>query len=299
MKWHHYAGLVFGVITLTWTYSGLLSMGPFNWFQSLGITAAQREAYTGGPLRVDLMTLDGLRASVAEFQRSFDALQEPSAVRELEATQFRGEPFWLAYRAPTADDAGQWMRIGLWPRAPRPRLEHRFVSVVDPEAGTFARFDEPRFGRESMLEIARAAMPDVPIQEAVWLQEYDAHYYDLRSGRSLPVLRVRYDDETQTALYLDPARGAIVQKTDETRRLRRWLYQGLHSLDFPFLYYQRPLWDVVVIALSIGGLVLSATTLLPGFRRLKRHLQRYPRHARDRRVRVDVVHARERLPGQA
>ena len=33
MKWHHYAGLLFGVITLTWTYSGLLSMGPFNWFR--------------------------------------------------------------------------------------------------------------------------------------------------------------------------------------------------------------------------------------------------------------------------
>jgi hypothetical protein len=124
-----------------------------------------------------------------------------------------------------------------------------------------------------MLDIARAAMPDVPIQDAVWLQEYDAHYYDLRAGRSLPVLRVRYDDEAQTALYLDPARGAIVQRTDDTRRLRRWLYQGLHSLDFPFLYDRRPLWDVVVIALSIGGLVLSATTLLPGFRRLNRRLR--------------------------
>ena len=33
MKWHHYAGLIFGVVTLTWTYSGLLSMGPFNWFE--------------------------------------------------------------------------------------------------------------------------------------------------------------------------------------------------------------------------------------------------------------------------
>jgi hypothetical protein len=28
--WHHYAGLLFGVVTLTWTYSGLLSMGPFE-----------------------------------------------------------------------------------------------------------------------------------------------------------------------------------------------------------------------------------------------------------------------------
>ncbi|MGH9257415.1 MAG: hypothetical protein ACRD3C_22875, partial [Vicinamibacterales bacterium] len=80
-----------------------------------------------------------------------------------------------------------------------------------------------------------------------------------------------YADEARTWLYVDPARGAVVQRTDDTRRLRRWLYQGLHSLDFPSIYYKRPLWDVVVIALSIGGLLLSATTLLPAWRRLRRH----------------------------
>jgi hypothetical protein len=271
MKWHHYAGLLFGVVTLTWTYSGLLSMGPFNWFSSPGITAQQREAFTGGPLRVDLLTLDALRASVAELEGAFG--QSDRVVKELEATQFRGEPFWLAYRARPAAEAVQWMHVGLRPRAPRPRLEHRYVSAVNPQAGTFVRFDEERFGRESMLQLARAALPGVPVEDAVWLHAYDAHYYDLRGGRPLPVLRVRFADAARTWLYVDPARGAIVQRMDDTRRLRRWLYQGLHSLDFPFLYYKRPLWDIVVIALSIGGLALSAATLLPGWRRLRRRFR--------------------------
>ena len=118
-------------------------------------------------------------------------------------------------------------------------------------------------------------MPGVPVEDAVWLHEFDAHYYDLRGARSLPVLRVRYADPEHTWLYMDPARGGIVLKTDDTRRLRRWLYQGLHSLDFPFLYYKRPLWDVVVIVLSIGGLALSATTLVPAWRRLRRHARMF------------------------
>jgi hypothetical protein len=57
-------------------------------------------------------------------------------------------------------------------------------------------------------------------------------------------------------------------------RWNRWLYHGLHSLDFPFLYNRRPLWDIVLIVLSAGGLVLSATTLVPSWRRLARHARR-------------------------
>lgn len=99
----------------------------------------------------------------------------------------------------------------------------------------------------------------------------DGYYYDPRRSRPLPVLRIRYADEHDTWLYLDPARGGVVQRSVRVSRLRRWLYQGFHSLDFPFLYFRRPLWDIVVIALSIGGTVLSITTLLPALRRLRRH----------------------------
>ena len=73
-----------------------------------------------------------------------------------------------------------------------------------PEQGTFARFDEQRFGEGTMLELARAAMPDVPVEDASWLSEYDAHYYDLRGARPLPVLRVQYADANRTWLYVDP-----------------------------------------------------------------------------------------------
>ena len=131
-------------------------------------------------------------------------------------------------------------------------------------------------------------MPDAAIADTAWLDDYDAYYYDRSRALSLPVLRVRYADPQQTWLYLDPRRGAIVRKEERLTRLNRWLYHGLHSLDFPFLYYHRPLWDIVVIALSLGGLVLSATTLVPAVHRLRRHWRRlqaggrYAFHAGDR-----------------
>ena len=50
-----------------------------------------------------------------------------------------------------------------------------------------------------------------------------------------------------------------------------FLFNGLHSLDFSWLYTRRPLWDLVVILLSLGGLAVSVTPLAQAWRRLRRH----------------------------
>ena len=139
------------------------------------------------------------------------------------------------------------------------------VSVDHPELGAF-----PRFDADVVEGVAAAAMPGSAIVEASWLRRYDAYYYGRNPGPRLPVLRVRYDDPDDTWLYFDPYRGAIARKEERLTRLNRWLYHGLHSLDFPFLYARRPLWDVVVILLSCGGLLVSITSLSQGWRRLRR-----------------------------
>jgi hypothetical protein len=260
LKWHHYAGLLFGVAGLTWAYSGLLSMEPFNWFATAGPAPTIVQAASGGEVQPGGLTLDALRGALAAFERSF-------APKELALTQFQGEPFWAATRPPSEDEAAGWMNAGLLPRSGRPVLERLYVSGLHPERGSFGAFN-----REAIVVLAHAAMPGTRIRDEVWLEDYDGHYYDARATRSLPVLRVRFDDPDETWLYLDPRQGGIVDWSVRTTRLRRWLYHGLHSLDFPFLYFRRPLWDVVVIVLSLGGLVLSSTTLLPAWRRLLRHV---------------------------
>ena len=57
-------------------------------------------------------------------------------------------------------------------------------------------------------------------------------------------------------------------------RVNRWLYNGLHSLDFPILYRSRPAWDLVLIGLSIGGIALTVVSLTPAARRIARHGRR-------------------------
>jgi hypothetical protein len=73
---------------------------------------------------------------------------------------------------------------------------------------------------------------------------------------------------------VDPEVGQIVGQVNRLNRIERWLYNGLHTLDFSFLYYNRPLWDAVVIALSLGGTAVSGIGLFLGLKRLRRGVQR-------------------------
>ena len=261
MKWHHWSGLVFGVVTLTWTYSGLLSMGPFNWFQPVGRSAASQRAGDGRDEPANV-SLGRLKAGLAALSGSF-------APKAMSLTTVRGQRYWVADRPPVVTDADLWRSPSLLPRAQRPSLERFYVSLIQPESGSFSAFP-----KETLSEVARAAMPDVPLKDEEWLEAYDGYYYDPRGADPLPVLRVRYADPQETWLYLDPRAGGVVRRSERISRLQRWLYQGLHSLDFPFLYYRRPLWDVVVIVFSLGGLTLSVTTMWAAYRRLRRGVRR-------------------------
>jgi hypothetical protein len=111
-------------------------------------------------------------------------------------------------------------------------------------------------------------MPGFEPREVTWLTTYDAYYYDKADGRRLPVLRVTFDDPERTWLYLDPHDGALVQREVRLSRAERWLYHGLHSLDFPWLYQNAVAWLALVIVLSGGGIVLTVTALVIAWRRV-------------------------------
>ena len=247
MRWHHYAGLVFGLTTFTWTLSGALSLDPWNWHPSNSPTAAQRTAVSGGPLRLGMMTLDRIRHAASTMAGAVGP-------KELEVVQFQGEPFLLA------------------------RAERRLVSAVTPEEGVFTSFE-----RERVLDAAHAAMPGVGVLDTAWLEEYDGTTTDGQARD--PCRCYAYASTTLSRPgSTRPRSGANrpILKEERLTRLNRWLYHGLHSLDFPFLYNRRPLLDLVVIALSLGGIALSATTFCQAWQRLLRHGRRLSRVWRQR-----------------
>jgi hypothetical protein len=70
-------------------------------------------------------------------------------------------------------------------------------------------------------------------------------------------------------VLVDPATGQIIERSTHTNRLFRHLYNGLHSLDWWWLWSRRPIWDITVITFSLGGLALSVLGVVLGIRRLR------------------------------
>ncbi len=258
MKWHHYGGLIFGVFTFTWILSGMLSMNPWDWSPGNSPTPEQRRVFAGGTLALS-------RLSVEQMGRALDRLRAVDAVKELEVVQFEGQVFYAAYRPPASPDAGAWSNTDLAAfLSPQTALARHLISAD----GSGVLFD--RFDRTAVERVTRRTVPGARVVEAAWLDEYDAYYYDRARAKPLPVLRVKFDDPEQTWMYADPRSGTLVAREQRRTRLERWLYQGLHSLDVPGLYTSRPLWDLVVIGLSLGGLVVSGTAVVLGWRRGRR-----------------------------
>ena len=239
-RWHTVFGLIFGVATVTYAFSGMLSMDPFPSFND---RVQQRRA--GGEPNVRAALHGDLDPTGFEAKHPKQALEQLGdlQVKELELMAFDGEAIYLA------------------------RLADGDTRVIpmrgDPRAG---------FDQKDIVRIVSAAA-DGRMTTRV-LNQYDRYYLDRTRRLPLPVILAEATTGTQTRYYIDPKTARIVQTYNSSNWVNRWLYNGLHSLNFPWLYNYRPLWDIVVITLMLGGTALCVTSLILAWRVLGRKLAR-------------------------
>ena len=121
--------------------------------------------------------------------------------------------------------------------------------------------------------IRRAVEPG-NLAEVRVIDDNDAYHLDRRHKRPPPVVLVRLNDPDHTRYYIDPKTARVVGNYSSRSWMSRWLYHGLHSLDCPWLYKHRPLWDIVVISFMLGGTALCVTSLIRAWRMLKQNIAR-------------------------
>jgi len=256
---HHWAGLVFGVVTFTWIASGLLYLNPGGSYQgdlstttqmtpysvggvrgSQSARPGQAEAMRGGPLDPALWT----EPPGAAWERVLESETTPDLPREIELYRFAGRP-WFVFSSGAFDS---------------------YTVAADDARGPPLR----QHPTDQLIEQASAAVQG-ELVSARLLDHYDAYYYSVGNvaAKRLPVLRLDFDDPVTSLMYVSPHTGTIFRSYDTQAKVMRWLVVGLHCLDFPFLISNRPAWDGAIIAFSAGGLLLSVTGVVIGWRRVR------------------------------
>jgi hypothetical protein len=228
-KWHHSLGLLCLIFISTFIFSGLMSMGPWGIFSSSSSIAVQESRYVGGVI-IDVEKYPAL------------TWQDSLPVKEVEWQQIAGSGHLVfSFSA----------------------FDRQVVTSQERQS----RSEE--LGRR-IIDAVPSLLPHDQIVSIDVLEEFDDYYYSRHSQyRPLPVYRVKFNDEESTWFHLDMNTGSLVTRHTNASRLERWLYHGLHSLDFSFLIKNGILWDIIVIFLCSVGFVFSITSVVLGWRQLR------------------------------
>jgi hypothetical protein len=226
-----------GVFTLTWVFSGLLSMEPFGWATNPGLQIP-RDAFTGGT--VELSRFPPMDPA------KWEALMEGRAIKEVEFVRIQDDPYYVVRTARESSQPASFERLHQPYNVTGRRQGQRLIVA----AGSLSVRPGP-FSVDSLVARLKKAAPQAPILE-------------------IPILRVKFADPDRTWVYVDPEMSQVVARIHRLDRVERWLYNGLHSLDFSFWYNRRPLWDIGVLTLMLGGLASSTIGCYLGIRRLRR-----------------------------
>ena len=227
--WHHYAGLIFGLVTVTWLFSGLLSMNPWGAFEGDG-GFDEHSRLQGGAIS---------SAEVSEIVEALGDAALPRGTVQLSSAMIGGKLALIA-----KDSMGRATRLNSATLRPEPLPEQ-----------TWSR-------------VAELVGPDKTVRESGLIESGDNYYFSHHEEVSFPVFRIVFDDTERTRYYFDTESAELIRKVDSDRRWNRWLFLGLHRGDFTSLMRQRPIWDLILLPLMIGVTIGAITGVWMGYRRL-------------------------------
>lgn len=232
MRWHHVVGLVGGLFVLTWIFSGLMSVNPFRLYPSTAPDEQVLVQWKGGYLNRN----DSVDPSMLQTLSD-------RGVREIEWQKLRGV---IALQLHASLNASAL-----------------FIPTQ--------RQITPSWDAADIAQSLRDTLPGETLESVEMLAAYDDYYYSRtpeKGDHPLPVFRASYADGVW--YYIDPASGNILMRLSPANRIQRWLYHGLHSLDFPPLMQHPFLRETVILLFLLTGVGLSATGAVLAWKRSRK-----------------------------
>lgn len=274
---HTIVGLVFGIATITWTFSGSLAFLPFPPPQDSRTAQSQGQRGSAPTPRGQ-----GRGARGANTPNNANAPQAPQGRQRggnnSLASALRGQVRMTDFTALGPKDVVtrfpdlKIKEVSYTSYNSRPLYSATLADGSSRLISLDGRVVEG-FDADEVIAIVKKSIPNATKLEIRTVEEYDAYYQDRDRKRPLPVILALTGDAEGTRYYIDPKTATVVGNYNSRNWVNRWLYHGLHSLNFPFLYNHRPLWDIVVITFMVGGTGLSLTSLILAWRAVGKKLR--------------------------
>lgn len=195
LRWHHYAGLLFGLVTCSWVLSGLFSVDPFR-MRSTFPADGQQMLWRGSTPSTD---------EVWDWQQLMaHCRQEHFAPKEIHRFQWQGQYWYLLYQTPTD--------TRLYAQG-----QGRLIQALEPD---------------QVLAAFRQIAPDARIEV---LHSYDQYYLDKHQELPLPVFRVSLREDQRLYIAPKTLQiHRQYQATDRTLRwlyhgLHSWDLKGFYG----------------------------------------------------------------------
>ena len=229
LKWHHLLGMFTLIFIFTFMFSGLMSMGPWGIFSSATSPLPQINRYYGN---------DSLRLSELPMPDSRNASIE---IKEVKWHQLKDNSFYSFISSPTQ------------------------TSVHFPNSsGQNAAANLKPIITSAVIDL----LPNAKLDSLDLITVEDNYYYSNSNSIPLPVYRAKFTDTESTWYHINAANGEILNRLTSRNRLERWMFKGMHSLDFQFLNKHATLNDLVLVFFSLAGLIFSLSAVIIGWRRL-------------------------------
>lgn len=228
LAWHHKIGLISGVVVLLWMFSGWLSMDHGRLFSSPDPTAQQTA------------DMKGIALSEALAAIQLEDLYKTDGAKEIEITALNKQTLIVAKNG----EASELLPTGLGQVSDRESL----ISSVE-------------------ISVSKA-WPNNAVSYSYLVPANDT-YTNLREGSlGAETLRLILDDADETWVHVDLTTGELISVMDDSRRIYRWLFNGIHSLDLPGLVNHRFTWSLLMLTLMSTGLIFCITGLVLAYKKI-------------------------------
>lgn len=235
-KWHHILGFIFGLTCFTFVFSGMMSLtGVPRWIVPIDNNADYRAEWTTPEFAAREYKL-----SISEvIAKSSDSL------RKIKYDECYSKPSYSLY----------------------------YNNYYNPEHVNASVNNKASIIKPDLIQIKEKLRENFKGQvKTIDYLEASDDYYGRRKGSQLPVLRVKFNDSDKTYMYISLATGKVVRTNNKSTRLRRWLYKGLHSLNFKCLDNHDTLRKILLVILCLGGLFVSYSGIILSFKFIRRLL---------------------------